>query len=783
MLSKKNIALIGNPNCGKTTLFNVLTGMRQRVGNWPGVTVERKSGLFSYDKKKWYEVIDLPGTYAIEHNSQNISQDEMLVHDYLLNESDNSVIVNVIDATNLQRSLYLTLQLLDLKLPLIIVLNMIDAVNDNGVRINVDKLAQLFGCPVVAISSTKKIGLHNLYQEINSLASRQQKPEPTISTLHETQEQILRKHLANFAPDNYINKLNRLQLLQALLNPNDFSFAEDELKALEKCRTELSDWCDGEIDVALASSRYQVIDELGKDIIEKPREANITLSDKLDKIALGKITGIPFFLLAMYFMFLVAVNFGAVFIDFFDVLFSTIFVDGLAHLLENFNAPNWIIVILANGIGTGIQTVATFVPVIGAMFFCLSFLEDSGYLARAAMVVDRGMRAIGLPGKAFVPMLVGFGCGVPAIMGTRTLESTRDRIMSICMIPFMSCGARLPVYALLTVIFFPNNAPTMVFILYLLGIFIAIITGFILKFTLLKGEVTPFIMEIPVYRMPTLKSLLILSWQRLRSFIVKAGQVIVLMVTVLSVLNSVGIDGKFSDQNTENSVLAVISKQITPVFSPMGVTDENWPATVGIFTGILAKEAVIATLNSLYSMNEEQNDDSEFSFLTGVSEAFATIPENLSGLLEAVLDPLGLAQVGEDIAALQEELEVDVSAVSEIERSFVTSSAAMAYLIFILLYTPCVAALGATYREAGAKWAIFVAVWTFAIGWICAVSYYQFSLLGITNSALWWLIGMALALILLVIMLKLIGKYTNFANLQILQTSCKQSKCSKSSCC
>ncbi|RKS85183.1 ferrous iron transport protein B [Orbus hercynius] len=774
-----SIALIGNPNCGKTTLFNLLTGAKQRVGNWPGVTVERKTGIFSYNKKS-YEIVDLPGTYAIESDTETTSQDEMIARDYVLTEKD-SVIVNIIDATNLQRSLYLTFQLIDLNLPLIVVLNMIDAVNEIGEHIDTEQLSQLLGCPVVAISSTKKKGIDNLYRELERLAVTKSTAKPTITTLADAQNQAIEKLLSSVPAESYINQLSRWQLLEALLDSQNFAFDNDELLHIEACRQEIAAWCDNEVDIAIASSRYEAIDQICKTVIDNPRVASYSLSDKIDRVALGRITGIPFFLLAMYLMFIIAVKFGSVFIDFFDVLFATIFVDGLSHVLNMLHAPDWLTVILADGIGTGVQTVATFIPVIAAMFFCLSFLEDSGYLARAAMVVDRGMRAIGLPGKAFVPMLVGFGCGVPAIMGTRTLESTRDRIMSICMIPFMSCGARLPVYALLAVIFFPNNASTVVFILYLLGIVVAIVTGFVLKFTLLKGDVTPFIMEMPVYRIPTLRSMASLTWQRLKSFIFKAGKAIILMVTVLSVLNSLGTDGSFGNQDSDNSVLSVVSQKVTPVFEPMGVTAENWPATVGIFTGIFAKEAVIATLNSLYSMQDDSEDDGdEFSLVGGIKDAFLTIPENLAGLGEAFLDPLGLSAVDEDIDSLQSNLDVTPSAVSKIESSFGNSAAAMAYLIFILLYTPCAAALGAVYREAGAKWTAFVAVWTFIVGWICATAYFQFTLLGTSSSAIAWLVGLMVIFALIVLIMKFVGRHCAFAAPTLAN---KPAKCSKSSCC
>lgn len=749
------IALIGNPNCGKSTLFNALTGARQHIGNWPGVTIERKTGSMHINNQS-IDIVDLPGTYAIENLQTATSEDELIAREFVLNEPD-SLIVNIIDATNLQRSLYLTFQLLDLQRPMIIVLNMMDALKNLGEQINIAKLTQQLGCPVVPISAAKKNGLDQLEQVLSEVIHNPILPNTQIATLGDKQTSIIHQHLAKLPADSFIHQLNQWSLIELLLNGATAQLTPAETSTLHQCQHDLSAWCNNEIDVALASARYEAIDQLCRQVIEKPREANISLSDKIDNLTLGRYTGIPCFLLMMYLMFMLAVKFGSVFTDFFDVLFATIFVDGFSYLLNSVHAPAWLTAILANGIGSGIQTVATFIPVIAAMFLCLSFLEDSGYLARAAMVVDRGMRAIGLPGKAFVPMLVGFGCGVPAIMGTRTLESTRDRLMSICMIPFMSCGARLPVYTLFATIFFPQNAATVVFSLYLLGIGIAIITGLILKHTLLPGAITPFIMELPAYRLPTLRGMLYLTWSRLKGFIFRAGQAIVVMVTILSLLNSIGTDGSFGHNNSDRSILAVTGKKITPVFQPMGINEHNWPATVGIFTGIFAKEAVIATLNSLYSMETEDSSDETFNFIEGVSKAFKTIPENLAKLKDSVLDPLGISAVNEDLASVQEELEISTGTVSKMEKSFSNNHAAMAYLIIILLYTPCAAALGTIYREAGWRWMLFVAGWTFFIGWTCATFYYQSYWISESKSAIYILGTISLLFILLITAMKMIG--------------------------
>ncbi|MDR0770212.1 MAG: Fe(2+) transporter permease subunit FeoB [Burkholderiales bacterium] len=773
MIPHDHIALIGNPNCGKTTLFNALTGSRQRVGNWPGVTVERKTGVYRHGGKRVH-VVDLPGTYAIESSAAGVSQDEQIARNFVLNERE-ALIVNIVDATNLQRNLYLTFQLLDLRRPMVVVLNMIDAVRDNGEVIDIARLQEQLGCPVVGVSASRGEGIEALRDTIETMLQQRTVPQPKVTTLGEKQEAVLAKTLEASPKESPLRTMTRWQMLEALQwgyqtehetenetrhEPLD-DFSE---QALTRCRQDLAGWCNGEIDIALASARYDTIDALSREVIERPRQASKSMTAMIDRWALGRITGIPLFFLAMYVMFLLAIRFGSAFIDFFDILFGTVLVEGSQYLLKGIGAPDWLNAVLSNGLGGGIQTVATFVPIIAAMFLCLSFLEDSGYLARAAMVVDRGMRAIGLPGKAFVPMLIGFGCNVPAIMGTRTLESTRDRLMSIMMIPYMSCGARLPVYALLVAVFFPANGQNIVFALYLGGIAVAVLTGFVLKHTLLPGAITPFIMELPPYRLPTARNMLTLTWERLKSFVIHAGKAIVLMMMVLSFFNSLGTDGSFGNENTDKSVLSNIGQTITPAFAPMGIEEKNWPATVGIFTGIFAKETIIGTLNALYSQRGEEAADAAgnvavgYQPLEGIKKALATIPENLKGAVVGVVDPLGVASTLGDVEAVSEKQGVEQTAVSRMRVAFGTTAAVMAYLIFILLYTPCVAALGAIYREAGVKWMTLAAVWTFVLAWICATGYYQLSLLGSSPaSAGLWLFGLAAMLVGLFFVLRYFG--------------------------
>ncbi|MDR2678216.1 MAG: ferrous iron transport protein B, partial [Zoogloeaceae bacterium] len=502
---------------------------------------------------------------------------------------------------------------------------------------------------------------------------------------------------------------------------------------LATLREEAEGALEEELDIVAADVRYGFINETAKYAVRMPeRVLRATRSDRIDRVVLNRVLGIPVFLLMMYLMFMFTINLGGAFIDFFDQLAEVIFVEGFGHLLAGMGAPEWLVVLLAKGLGGGIQTVASFIPIIGFLFVFLSILEDSGYMARAAFVMDRAMRFIGLPGKSFVPLIVGFGCNVPAVMATRTLEGERDRMMTMAMTPFMSCGARLPVYALFAVAFFPQGGQNMVFLLYLVGIAAAILTGLALKRTLLPGQGAPFVMELPAYHLPTVKGVLIHAWNRLQGFIVKAGKIIVPMVLVLNVLNAMGTDGSFGHEDSAESALSAIGKGITPAFAPLGVTEENWPAAVGIFTGVLAKEAVVGTLNALYAQaaaeaaDEEDAEEEAFSFWAGVKAAAATVPENIAALSERLTDPLAL-DVGEttDRAAAAEAQEVSVDTYGAMNQLFGSTAAALAYQVLILLYFPCVAVLGAIHREVGISWALFIAAWCTALGYGAAVLCYQ----------------------------------------------------------
>ena len=752
-MKSTQIALLGNPNCGKTTVFNALTGARQRVGNWPGVTVEKKTGRYVLDGTE-VTVVDLPGTYSLETADLGVSEDERIAREYAI-DGEAELIVNVIDAANLQRNLYLTFQLLDLGRPMLVVLNMMDAVAERGEALDVARLEQALGCPVVPITASRNRGVAELKAAILEAAQapRPPRPENTLGT-------ELADRLAALAAQSS-NVLRRWDWLEALQDMQPASaLSADQQRGLAALRRELAEPFEGEIDIAVASARYEAIDALCQQVVSRPKEAGVNLTERPDRLALHRWWGVPVFFGVMYLMFLLAINVGSAFIDFFDILTGTLLVDGVSHVMNGWGAPQWLTVFIAQGLGGGIQTVSTFIPVIAMMFLCLSFLEDSGYLARAAMVVDRVMRLLGLPGKAFVPMLVGFGCNVPAIMGTRTLDTTRDRLLSVMMIPYMSCGARLPVYALFAVALFPHDGQNVVFGLYLTGIAVAAATGLILKHTLLPGEPTPFVMELPPYRLPTLKGLLIRSWDRLKGFVIRAGRAIVVVVMLLNVFNSLGTDGSFGNENTEKSLLATAGRSITPVFEPMGVREENWPATVGIFTGIFAKEAVVGTLDALYTgMAKEVAGEEEaaepYSLTGGIASAFATIPEKLGELRDAVLDPLGLG----GIETVTEDQAVHASSITMMQALFGSAAAGIAYLLFVLLYVPCVAAIGAVYREVQLRWTLILMVWSFTMAWSAGTLYYQIAFWAqhpASSSA--WIGSIVLALLLSFGVLRWIGQ-------------------------
>ena len=718
------IALVGNPNCGKTTLFNVLTGARQTVANWPGVTVERKTGRFQHGDHA-YEVVDLPGVYSLWSVAGSDSLDHEIAREYLVSDEPD-LIVNIVDASSLERGLYLTSQLMDAGKRLVVALNMMDVADEKGVHIDPQELAEALGCPVVPLVASRREGVGILTDVMARSLAREQTPTHTVeydSTLTSAMERMTALLTGN---GNGAAKARAL----ALLEGDDHPLEDLDERQSERVRGEVEELGDSLAD-RLIVARYAWVEQVVSSAVSTTTVKR-TYTDVLDAFFLNRWLAIPAFLGVMYLMFMITINVGSAFIDFFDILAGALFVETPRAGLEWLGTPAWLVTLLADGLGGGVQLVASFIPIIGCMFLCLSFLDDSGYMARAAFVVDRGMSAIGLPGKSFVPLIVGFGCNVPAVMATRTLENHQDRLLTTIMAPFMSCGARLTVYVLFGAAFFPRNAQNVVFGLYLIGIGVAVLSGLVIRRFMLSRGASAFIMELPSYHIPTLRALLTQTWHRLKGFVMRAGKAIVAVVVVLNFVSSIGTDFSFGNQDSEKSMLSAIGKQLVPVFEPMGVREENWPAAVGIATGVFAKEVVVGTLDTLYgSMARTERgdaavDDIGFDFLGEVRSAFISVKENVSDLSSALTDPLGIG-VGDvsDIVAAAEAQEVQVSTITIMSRLFDGTLGAFSYLLFILLYVPCAATIGAIYQELGRFWAIFSAIWSIVIAYVVAVSCYQ----------------------------------------------------------
>lgn len=660
------IALAGNPNCGKTTLFNALTSARERVGNWPGVTVEHLEGEYVHDGAA-VRVVDLPGIYSFSAGSL----DEVAARDYVLKQKPDAV-VNIIDARNVERGLYLTAQLLEMQMPLVVVLNMMDLAKRRHVEVRMEHLARQLGCPVVPIIAARKEGIEQLKEIIRTVSKTHALSSTRVAYDAEV-EKALSALLTEVAPAAERVGVPERWLAVKLLERDPIAEELtvgvcDELLAAQVERVEKH--VGEDIEIIMADGRYGFVHGLALEVVKRTGEVRKRMSDAIDRIVLSRALGIPLFLGVMYLVFSVTINFSGPMIDWLDQFFGALLVDGLGQWLSTIHAPMWLNVLLSDGIGGGIQTVATFIPPVFFMFLCLSLLEESGYMARAAFVMDRTLRSIGLPGKAFIPMLVGFGCNVPGIMAARTLDNQRDRTLTVLLNPFMSCGARLPVYALFAGIFFPKQGGAVIFSLYLIGILLAVLSGLLFRRTLFQGEASTFVMELPPYHVPRLAAIGYHTWERLKEFIMRAGKIILILVLLLSFLWSVGTDGSFGNQESEKSVLSATSRVITPVFRPMGISDENWPATLGLVTGIFGKELVVGTLHTFYSA---------------------------------------------DGAAPEETM----------QRSFDGKIGAFAYLLFVLIYMPCVAAVAAIQREVGWRWTLFSLSYLTALAWCVSTLFYQ----------------------------------------------------------
>ena len=702
------IALAGNPNSGKTTLFNELTGSTAHVGNWPGVTVEKKEGRY---KKGTVEinVVDLPGIYSLSP----YTPEEIISRNFLLQENPD-VIINIVDGTNLERNLYLTTQLQELNYPVVVALNMIDQVEQNGTKIDFEALSQALGMPVVPISALRGKGIAELMKQVEK-SSENKRSGNSILLDSVLQENIntAAKELddANISHSLFqaIRALEEDHLTMENLQPtveNHLpSSLKSNLKRLALKAKEQSEY--GDVEAMTADIRYSYITEHFTPLIQKPlNESLLSRSDRIDKVLTNRILGIPIFLVFMFLVF--HLTFGEFLIPaklsetlslsegIAEIPGPGVYVQGLTEtlidwigggieiLLENTGASDIITGLVMTGIVGGVGAVLSFIPQILLMFLFLSIMEDSGYMARAAFIMDRALRRFGLSGKSFVPLLMGFGCSVPAFMATRTLETEKDRRLTMMLTPFMSCGAKAPIYAAIGGVIFAKNNSVVTFGIYLLGISVAIVAGIILKLTVFKGDAAPFIMELPAYHSPRLKNLLLHLWDKLKGYVIRAGTVIMASGIVIWFLSEFGfVDGKFGmvDANSAESVLGVIGNFIKPFFAPMGFASgpDGWKAVIAILTGLIAKEAVVSTLGVLYGAEGDALEDESASSILG------------AGLI-ANFSP----------------------------------ASALAFMAFNLLSIPCMAAVGAIKGELkSAKWLTFTLVFWVATAWIVSTLVYQ----------------------------------------------------------
>lgn len=712
------------------------------------MTVEKKTGRYQHFGDE-FRLTDLPGIYALDSGNDSNSIDESIASRAVLTHPAD-LIINVVDVTCLERSLYMTLQLRELGRPMVVVLNKMDALKRERQTIDVKKLEKAIGCPVFTLSANNKGQVRQFKEKLHKVVVQGIALEQLDLNYGDDFEASIARLAPLFSDQEVSARALAIRSLEndlLVINSLEQTYREQIANEQRLCAMD--------IDLHVADCKYTYLHQLCQKVRRSEGKLSHSFTEKADRFVLSKWIGVPFFFVVMYLMFMFSINIGSAFIDFFDIGVGALLVDGGHYLLDG-HLPVWLVTILADGIGGGIQTVATFIPVIACLYLFLAVLESSGYMSRAAFVLDKVMQKIGLPGKAFVPLVLGFGCNVPAIMATRTLDQERERKLAASMAPFMSCGARLPVYALFAAAFFPESGQNVVFALYLLGIVAAVFTGWVLKKTLFPGSSDNLVMEMPDYEVPTLLNVLIKTWQKLKRFVLGAGKTIVIVVAILSFLNSVGTDGSFGNEDSDNSVLSKAAQVVTPVFEPIGINHDNWQATVGIITGIFAKEAVVGTLNNLYT--SAQGDDAEYDLMGSLKDAVMSIPENLMGLNFS--DPLGI-EVGDlsDSASVAQDQEVDASIFGNLNNHFVTGYAAFSYLIFILLYTPCVAAMGAYVREFGTRYARFIAVWTMGLAYASAALFNQaahFSESPVSSAS--WIGGILLVCALVYSLLKRAGR-------------------------
>lgn len=689
--NKPQVHFLGTANSGKSSLFNKLTGRSQVIGNWPGVTVDRKTGICETQSGK-LALLDLPGVATLS-SPEDDRIDERITRQALLNDRPAALAV-VLDPIALERSLAILLQALAFDIPVVAIMTKADLWPEGVLQAAADRLSAALAISVVVTSVHDERSLAGLRDELSTAVGAPYSPSRLLADPFDLTKPVraLAQEIAALAPEL---EFQARPLAHRLLEGDKQAREMVPAEVLRKAR-HISDDCAERLqdptELVIATSYFNQAYSLAL-LMELPEPENVrNFSDKIDRYVLSRLAGPFVFLGAMYAMFFIAINVSSYFIDLFDGLGDALFIQAPLSLLYATGLEGGALEMLVTAVGGGLQTVGTFAPIVGLLFLCQIFLEQSGYMARAAVVADGLMRRIGLPGRAFLPLILGFGCTVPAVIATRTLETERERVVTSMMAPFMSCGARLPVYALFAAAFFPVNGQNIVFALYLLGVGVAIFTGWALSNSFYKGQSTSLAIELPTYQMPKMVQVMKLVWTRLKIFLFGAGKIIVTVVAVLTVLNSVDFEGNFGNEATGNSVLAVVSKQVTPIFAPMGLTQDDWPATVGLVTGIFAKEAVVGTLQTLYVNTDDEG---------GVPAPLETAKDAIDGFTSSIvnlgsqfLDPLGI-NIGDtssvEAAAVEQEVEVDLF--TALAARFDGKVGAFAYMIAVLLYIPCSAAL------------------------------------------------------------------------------------------
>lgn len=657
---KLTFALVGNQNCGKTTLFNVLTGSNQHIGNFPGVTVDRKDGVI-----KGYPdtlITDLPGIYSMSP----YSSEEIVTREFLLMDKPKGII-NILDATNIERNLYLSMQLMELGIPMVIALNMMDEVRVNGGSIRINAIEELLGVPVIPISAAKGEGIEELVSHAIHVAKYQEKPQISDfcskdSAVHRCIHGIMSLISDHADKAGYPERFAASKVVEGdSLVLKHLELEQNEKEMIEHIIVQMEEECGMDRASAIADMRFAYIEDVCKNTVVKPRESKERIrSQKIDKLLTGKYTGIPMFIAIMGLVFYLTFNvIGAALSNVLDVLIRFV-TNGVDNLLTAMNVNSVLHALIIDGIFNGVGSVLSFLPIIVTLFFFLSILEDSGYMARVAFIMDKLLRKLGLSGRSIVPMLIGFGCSVPGVMASRTLSSERDRRMTVLLTPFMSCSAKVPIYAFFSAAFFPHYAALVMIGMYFIGIIVGIIMAFIFKKTLFKGEPVPFVMELPNYRMPGAKNVVHLLWEKAKDFLQKAFSIIFIATILIWFMQNFDIRLNVV-ADSRQSILAVLAGMITPLFKPLGFGD--WRLVTAILTGVMAKESVVSTISILFGSTIEM-------------------------------------------------------------VSVISAAGAMSFLVFCLLYTPCVAAIASVKKELGGKWAAYVVVIQCVVAWIAALITY-----------------------------------------------------------